>query len=300
MNKARLVLEPTSKRDGILRFSARLLHLDGSSDRLWWELPQAYGESVTSWADPWVIGLLFPIMQGGVAVHIEGKVSPSLLANLELFMKIRARWAPDKYRPVALSADTETELPAVSEPGLTVASFSGGVHSCFTLYRHARALAGRRTRKIGAAIVQHGLDVWLDQINSNQIYASLLADATAMLDSLAVPCISTTTNFQQIRLDWADAWATQQVAGSIFAGGTLRHGADRKRGALSMAGRSLDKSPGYQSIAWQPGFYDHRRRGRLFPSGKSESDLRLAGGDAAPPCLLRSERAGQVRELLRV
>lgn len=219
MNKARLVLEPTSKRGSVLRFSARLLHLDGTSDRLWWELPQAYGESVTSWADPWVIGLLFPIMQGGVPVHIEGKVSPSLLANLELFMKIRARWAPDKYRPVTLSADTETELPAVSEPGLTVASFSCGLDSCFTLYRHARALAGRRTRKIGAAIVQHGFDVGLEQINSNQIYASLLADATAMLESLAVPCISMKTNFQQIRLDWADAWATQLVAGLCLLAG---------------------------------------------------------------------------------
>jgi hypothetical protein len=219
MNKARLVLEPTSERAGILRLGARLSHPDGSSDRLWWELPQSYGESVTSWADPWVIGLLFPIMQGGAPVHIEGKVSPSLLANLELFMRIRAQWAPDKYRPVELSADSEAELPAVQEPGLAVASFSCGVDSCFTLYRHARALAGRRTSKIGAAIVQHGLDVWLDQINSNQIYASLLADATAMLDSLAVPCIPMKTNFQQIRQDWADAWVAQQVAGLYLLAG---------------------------------------------------------------------------------
>ena len=219
MNKARLLLEPTSERDGILRLGAKLLHPDGSCDRLWWELPQAFRQSVTSWTDPWVIGLIFPIMQGGNPVHIEGKVSPSLLANLELFMQIRALWAPDKYRQVALSADIETELPAVAEPGLTVASFSCGVDSCFTLYRHARGLAGRRTCKIGAAIVQHGLDVWLDQTNSDQIYADLLADATVLLDSLAMPRISMKTNFQQIRLDWADAWVTQQVAAAYLLAG---------------------------------------------------------------------------------
>jgi hypothetical protein len=219
MNKARLLIEPTTKHAGVLRLGARLLHPNGTQNHLWWELPEACSDSLTSWADPWVIGLLFPMMQGGAPVHIEGRVSPSLLANLELFMRVWAVWKPDKYRPVALSADTEMELPVVRERGLTVASFSCGVDSCFTLYRHTHGLAGRQTRKPASAVVQHGLDVWLDLINSDQIYASLLADATTMLDSLAVPCISMKTNFQQMRLDWADAWVTQQVGGLYLLAG---------------------------------------------------------------------------------
>ena len=219
MNKARLLLEPTAKDAGILRLGARLLHPDGSRNHLWWEVPEACSDSLTSWADPWVIGLLFPMMQGGAPVHIEGPVSPSLLANLELFMRIWARWKPDKYRAVTLSSDTEMELPVVRDLGLTVASFSCGVDSCFTLYRHARGLAGRGTRKPATAVVQHGLDVWLDLLNSNQIYAHLLADATTLLDSLGVPCISMKTNFQQMRLDWADAWVTQQISGLYLLAG---------------------------------------------------------------------------------
>jgi hypothetical protein len=164
-NQARLILEPTIRSNGVLRLSAGLVHPDGSEDRLWWELPEAWGEALTPWADPWVIGLVFPIMQQDAPVHIEGRVSPSLLANLELFMKIWERWAPGKYRSVPLTADVEVELPPVRDPGLAVTSFSGGVDSCFTVYQHSRCQAGRLTRRLGAGIVQHGFDVWLDQTN---------------------------------------------------------------------------------------------------------------------------------------
>lgn len=132
MNKARLVVEPTIKQAGMLRLGARLLRPDGANDYLWWEVSEAWGEALTPWADPWVIGLIFPIMQSGVPVHVEGRVSPSLLANLELFMRIWERRAPGKYRPVPLSAEAEIELPAAPEPKVAVGSFSCGVDSCFT------------------------------------------------------------------------------------------------------------------------------------------------------------------------
>jgi hypothetical protein len=219
MNKARLVVEPTIKQAGMLRLGARLLRPDGANDYLWWEVSEAWGEALTPWADPWVIGLIFPIMQSGVPVHVEGRVSPSLLANLELFMRIWERRAPGKYRPVPLSAEAEIELPAAPEPKVAVGSFSCGVDSCFTLYRHALAIAGRRTQRVGAAVVQHGLDVWLDLPNSNGIYANMLADARTLLDSVGVPCIPMKTNFQQMRLDWTDAWGTQLIAGLYLLAG---------------------------------------------------------------------------------
>jgi len=166
MTKARLLLEPASRQAGALRLGARLLHANGS-EHLWWELPEACADHVTAWADPWLVGLIFPIMQAGVPVHIEGRVSPSLLANLELFMQIWECWAPGRYRPVALSAGAEAELPPAQEPGAAAVSLSCGVDSCFTLYRHVRHLAGRRSQHVAAAVVQHGFDVWLAQQNTD-------------------------------------------------------------------------------------------------------------------------------------
>jgi hypothetical protein len=212
MTKARLLLEPALRRAGVLRLGARLLYANGS-EHLWWELPEACAGHVTAWADPWLVGLIFPIMQAGVPVHIEGRVSPSLLANLELFMQIWERWVPGRYRPVALSADAEAELPPAQEPGAAAVSLSCGVDSCFTLYRHVRHLAGRRSQRVAAAVVQHGFDVWLAQQNTDQVFAQLLADAGSLTASLGLPCIPMKTNFQQMRLDWAHAWGTQLVSG---------------------------------------------------------------------------------------
>ena len=58
-----------------------------------------------------------------------------------------------------------------------IIALSGGVDSCFTVYRHARGLAGRRTRRLRAAVVQHGFDVWLDQKNSSEVFTRMLATA---------------------------------------------------------------------------------------------------------------------------
>jgi hypothetical protein len=219
VDKAHLILKPVTSNGGTCRQAAVLIQPDGAEDELWWEVPEAWTAALTPWADPWVVGLIFPIMRRGRGVHVEGRASPSLLANLELFMRIWSRWAPDKYRVVEISADAEVELPPAAEPGASVASFSGGVDSCFTVYRHARELAGRRVRPLRGAVVQHGFDVWLDQKNSPEIFARMLADATTMLASVDVPCIPIRTNFQQMRLDWADAWGTQLVSGLYLLAG---------------------------------------------------------------------------------
>jgi hypothetical protein len=218
-DKARLILKPVISIAGTRRLAAVLIQPDGSQDELWWEFPESWATALTPWADPWLVGMIFPMMQWGRAVHVEGRVSPSLLSNLELFMRIWSRWAPDKYRLVEISADAETELPPAAEPGASVASFSGGVDSCFTAYRHARGHAGRRARQLKAAVVQHGFDIWLHQKNSPGMYARMVDDATTTLASIQVPCIPVRTNFQQMRLDWADAWGTQLVSGLYLLAG---------------------------------------------------------------------------------
>lgn len=219
MQKARLVVGPMSRHAGTLRVCAELLHPSGSKDHLWWELPEECSDSLTPWADPWLVGMIFPIMQAGAPVHIEGRVSPSLMANLELFMRIWERWMPGKYRAVALSADEEVELPPAREPGSAIASLSCGVDSCFTLFRHARHLAGRRSQKITATVVQHGFDVRLHYTRADEVFERMLADAKALSGSLGLPSFPMKTNFQQMRLNWSDAWGTQIVCGLyLFAG----------------------------------------------------------------------------------
>src|SRR5579871_2156112 len=132
MNKARLVLESPETASGTVRLAATLTHGNGWVDRLWWKLPESWMPALTPWSDPFVVALTFPMMQGGAPVHVEGRVSPSLLANLDLFMRIWHVWAPDRYRPVSITAAEEVELPPAERPSVAIASFSCGVDSSFT------------------------------------------------------------------------------------------------------------------------------------------------------------------------
>jgi len=189
MECVHLQLEPPRTEGDVLEVAATLKHPDGRCDRQWWGVPAAWADAVTTWADPFVVGLVFPMMAWGRDVRVEGRVSPSLLENLETFMAIWHVWRPDECQPVQIRADEEVEAPPPPEPGRTIVPFSCGSDSCFTVFRHRRGLMGRRNRHITAGVVMNGFDIRLDQPNAQAIYNGMLDGARVMLDSLDVACI---------------------------------------------------------------------------------------------------------------
>jgi hypothetical protein len=212
MEAMHLELEPQRLEAQEVCLAARLT---GGAEpvHLWWRLPTAWAPALTSWADPFVVGLLFPMMQEGRSVIVEGAVSPSLLANLEEYMAIWHVWRPQKYRPIDIRGREEAEAPPPAQGGLAVVPFSCGIDSAYTVWRHSQRLAGRRSRRIGAGVVMEGFDIWLNQTGAAEMYAGLLAGARAMLDSLHLPCIALRTNFHELPTTWGDSFGTQLVGG---------------------------------------------------------------------------------------
>jgi len=132
MDRAQLTLLNRKEKDGFLHLEARLHGGGGKPLSLRHRIPLSLKDQVTDWADPFVIGMIFPAMQIGKPVLVEGPVSPSLLFNLEEFMTMWAVWKPDRYRAVDITAEVEKEPPGQPEKGLAVMAFSGGIDSCFT------------------------------------------------------------------------------------------------------------------------------------------------------------------------
>lgn len=219
MESTRLYLEPSRIEGPSVELAARLAGPDGRSCRLWWRLPREWAHAVTPWADPFVVGLILPMMQWRTDVVVEGRVSPSLLGNLETFMAIWSVWFPELYRPVAIRGAEEVEPPAREHPGQTIVPFSGGVDSCFTVWQHRQGLAGRGGRNLAAAAVMHGFDVSLGQPNASGIYDELLAGARAILDSVALPVVPMASNYRELPTEWTHGFTTQLVSGlSLLAG----------------------------------------------------------------------------------
>jgi hypothetical protein len=211
MSTARLCLEPWREEGDELVVAASLDDPQGKRHRLWWRLPVRWREALTPWADPFVVAFLFPMMQWRRDVFVEGSVSPSLLSNIEHYAAVWQAWAPDQYQPIEIRAREEAETPAPPEEGLTIVPFSCGVDSSFTLYRHRRSLVGRRTRRIAAALVMHGFDIWLDQENARGMYEGLLRDARTVVGSMGVECIPVAGNFHELPTVWGHSFGTHLV-----------------------------------------------------------------------------------------
>jgi hypothetical protein len=191
--------------------------------RLWWRLPAAWGHAVQPWADPFVVGLAFPMMQAGAPVRVEGRVSPSLLENLETFMAIWSSWVPDAYRAVAVRADEEAEAPcpaaADGRPAPFLMPFSGGADSCFTLWQHRHGRAGRRNRTIAAAVLMNSFDVRPHLPKAAAIFAGLRRAVEAQLASVGIPLAVINSNFHALNTPWGHSYGTHLVSGlRLFSG----------------------------------------------------------------------------------
>ncbi|MCY2930212.1 MAG: hypothetical protein NTV86_12090 [Planctomycetota bacterium] len=219
MNPIRLQLERPRLDGATIEAAASLTHPDGRSLRLWWRLPAQWEHALTNWADPFVVGMLFPMMQWQGPVLVEGKVSPSLLANLETCMQVWKTWFPERYRPVSIRASEEVEPPPAAEPDATVVPFSGGVDSCFTLLRHRRGLVGRRTRDVAAGVLFDGFDIWPGEPHAAAKHAALLANARALLADAGIPCIPMSSNFHDLPTVWADSHGCHLVSGLALLAG---------------------------------------------------------------------------------
>lgn len=146
--------------------------------------------------------LIFVAMRENCGLHVEGPVSERLLLNLDRFQAWWNRWRPDLYKIVPLSADTEVSgRPDRAERHHTaVVTFSGGVDSTATIFRHHAGLVARATRRIKTAVLVKGFDIPLDRVEGWQVVVDTARRTLADID---VPLCVVETNWRTITdSDW--------------------------------------------------------------------------------------------------
>jgi hypothetical protein len=174
-----------------------------------YRIPAQFEPFLTDQSDPFLIGFLFLIMQLGRPVRVRGRVSPSLLRNLDEYMSIWSAWRPKKYRWVPITADVEAEAPSAHRHRAAVTAFSGGVDSCFTAWRHRNNLAGRRNLDIGAGLFVHGFDI---PLASEDSYARAREKNIALLDSIGLKLITMATSNRGLPTYWNDSHGATAVS----------------------------------------------------------------------------------------
>jgi hypothetical protein len=152
-----------------------------------------------------VIATIFLSMSQGGEVRVHGQVSPYLLKNLEEFQAIWSSWRPQQYKIVSITAETEREEPAAREEERAISTFSGGVDSCFSAFRHYTGQCGRQKRNLQAGLMVQGFDIPLQ----DKAFEGAMQKSHLILASLDMECIPIATNFREVvKFNWEDTFGT--------------------------------------------------------------------------------------------
>jgi hypothetical protein len=146
-------------------------------------------------AESFVAGTVLLAMLRGRDLRVHAALSPSFLRNVEEFQAIWSCWDA-RFRRIAIVADSESEATrrsgAGSTPGLSearaITMFSGGVDSCYTVWRHTQHLCGRRVLPIRSALMVEGFDA------GN--FESLFARSQKMLAEMGINAMRLSTNLR--------------------------------------------------------------------------------------------------------
>jgi hypothetical protein len=170
--------------------------------KLWYRIPSEFSSLIGTSCDPFVVANIFLIMSEGADCIVHDQVSPSLLRNLVEFQGAWALWYPNKYKQVEITADGEREEPRADLPAQAIATFTGGLDSSFTVFRHKKGLCNKRwQRNIEAGVLVHGYDIPLQQEEAFERAAVRMRRTLASLD---IKLLTMSTNLLELNPDWED------------------------------------------------------------------------------------------------
>lgn len=212
---ADLFIDPPAESPGRqIEFSCRLVESASASRRIWFRFPREYAEMLTRRADPFVLATLVYAMGRFDRVHVHGTVSEGLLANLAdfqiAFPTIRRR--PIRGAVEFSANETVADAEAARSPrGIT--AFSGGVDSCFSLFRQSPLSRGHAQRPVEAALMMHGFDIPLHDAGT---FARSAERSRELAVDAGVRLFVGATNLRSLPVTWEDSFATAVAAALAF------------------------------------------------------------------------------------
>ncbi|MFN2568390.1 MAG: hypothetical protein ABR564_02170, partial [Candidatus Dormibacteria bacterium] len=200
-------------REGRIRAAATLRTSQGEG-KLWFSLDESQAAVLTDRADPFLLAALWPMMRRGGRLSVRGApVSAGLVDNLLRFQRVWRIWRGGSL----VTIDAEIAEGAQT-PAATVAAFSGGVDSSFTIWRHAH---GGAQPPVGQVAMVHGFDIPLADTMG---FAGARALARRLVDTLGVGLIDMSTNIRSVNRDWEDAHGLCVAAALTLLSGSFGAG----------------------------------------------------------------------------
>jgi hypothetical protein len=148
---------------------------------MWFRFPLSCNAHVSDQLNGFAVALLPLAMTLGEDLHVEGALSPTLLRGMREYQRIQCAWKPTSYKPIDIVCD---QLKAAEigpdRPGVGC-SFSGGVDSFHTLWRHLPENEPLAQYRVSHCLMINGFDADSDIENKGHFTRIEQAMAPVML-----------------------------------------------------------------------------------------------------------------------
>jgi hypothetical protein len=211
-----------SSVNGDSRYGLRLERTGYADTQIWYQVPEPLAASVTDRCDPFLVAVLFHLMQAGSHVHVHGAVTRSLVRNLQRFMEVTLAWWPTRCFPVEIEADALLpDRTATRDESIML--YSGGLDARSAFHWHRMKKSREYIPPISNAILVRGLNIRLDEESK---YELAFNAAQRSLVKYGVPLHRVATNWFNETPFWPDSHGTLlgsllQLFEGTFAAGVL-------------------------------------------------------------------------------
>jgi hypothetical protein len=154
----------------------------------WFDFPAEVREGVATSADGWAV-LMYPLAcYFGEILKINLPLDRRLVENLQGIGQVWHRWYPEITASVFDAPNATWALPGTHMASKTIACFSGGIDSFFTLARNGDALVGDASSPIDELLCLAGFNTGMNTLDS------LCARMRGLAERFGRPVVPVVTN----------------------------------------------------------------------------------------------------------
>jgi hypothetical protein len=205
------------ERADTTRYEFDLAYSNAPTRTVFYEVPADVAPRVDNF-DGILCAVVLHAMQEHRDVRLRGPATRAALLNLGEFQLVWAGWRPAQYRPVSLEADTI--VPPTARASRSLAAFSGGVDSTFSVLRNNPQAAPPRY-PVDTVLLVHGFDVAL---GLGDALDELIARTAPVRDLTGTRLVVVRTNSKELGLQkWQDSCGAQLAGCLHLFSGAFTH-----------------------------------------------------------------------------
>jgi len=183
---------------------------------LWFAFPRRCRPWVSDHLDGFAVALLPLAMTFGENLHLEGVLSPRLFRGLQEYQRLQCAWKPTSFKKMRIEPKhLQPAQTGTSEAGVAC-SYSGGVDSSYTLWRHLPGNEPNMKYRISHCLMINGFDADSD-IGDEGRFSRIQSAMEPRLAELGVELVVCRTNY----MSFSDPHILKQSFGAMVTAPAL-------------------------------------------------------------------------------